>query len=171
MPKVNNGPDWNILVTSLDYDKDTGIFRWKIDCGGRKGNRIKAGSIAGSLNGEGYRDIGINKRVYRAHRLAWLYVTKVWPNCVVDHKNGIVNDNRFDNLRLATDRQSSENRTHKNKYGLKGVSTKRNLFRARIFHNGKSVHIGYYATKEEAAAAYLNKSLELQKEFSVAWRT
>lgn len=170
MPKIKDGPNWSLLVAALDYDPSTGTFRWKIDCGGKSGKRIKAGSVAGGINKEGYRYITIDGRLLSAHRLAWFYVTKEWPNCVVDHRNGKNDDNRFLNLRKASDNQSMANRRSKNKHGLKGVSTKRDLFRARIYHEGKSIHIGYYATREEAHGAYLKKSMELQGEFSYARR-
>lgn len=168
MPKIKDGPNWSLLVTALEYDPSTGIFRWKINVG--RYGRIKAGSIAGGVNKEGYRQIMIAGKHYRANRLAWFYVTKEWPDCVVDHRNGKVDDNRFENLRKASDSQSMANRDHKNKHGVKGVSTKRGLFRARIYHDGKSIHIGYYATKIEAHAAYLRKSMELQGDFSYARR-
>ena len=43
----------------------------------------------------GYLMVSINRKQYRAHRLAWLYVYGVWPNDEVDHINGNKEDNRI----------------------------------------------------------------------------
>ena len=40
---------------------------------------MKAGSIAGTLDSDGNRVIRINRRMYIAHRLAWLLVKGRWP--------------------------------------------------------------------------------------------
>jgi hypothetical protein len=60
-----------------------------------------------------------------AHRVAWALVTGAWPAEDIDHKNGRKDDNRFDNLRLASKRLNQENlrRAQKNNpWGLLGVS-------------------------------------------------
>lgn len=168
MPKIKVQIDVKRLIELLTYDPFTGVFRWRNDAG--RYGRIKAGTIAGNLNGEGYRYICIDGQLLAAHRLAWAYMMGFTPPRIVDHRDGNLDNNSFFNLRLATDGQSMANRTHKNKHGAKGVSTKRDLYRARIYHGGKSIHIGYYATPEEAHAAYVKKSLELQGDFSIAAR-
>lgn len=164
MPKIGKPPSRDRLVEILHYNPDTGEFRWKVDVG--RYGRIKAGSLAGGLNAEGYRQIMIDGVMHRAPRLAVYYMMNVWPSCIVDHINKQRDDNRFINLRLADDHESSRNRKSKNQHGLKGVATKRNLFRARIMVDGKSIHIGYYRTKEEAHAAYLEKARELHGKFA-----
>ena len=55
----------------LHYDPVTGIFT---NIAPRK--KIVVGSVAGSLDQEsGYWMIGLERRRYYAHRLAWLYMT------------------------------------------------------------------------------------------------
>ena len=75
---------------------------------------------------------------------------------VVDHinKNGL--DNRMSNLRLATYVQNAANRgpDKRNLLGIKGVSKRREKYKARIFDNGKQIFLGSFDTKEEASAAY-----------------
>ena len=107
------------LKQILDYDPDTGLFRWKI----KPRSQTDLGDIAGTLC-QGYIRITINKKNYYAHRLAWLYMTGQWPVNTVDHINRIRNDNRISNLREATDQ---EQQFHLGEYknntsGFKGVS-------------------------------------------------
>ena len=61
------------LRSILHYDPATGIFTWKV----RTSSRAKAGDVAGSLNGDGYLCIRLQRRLHRAHRLASL-VVHVW---------------------------------------------------------------------------------------------
>lgn len=166
MPKVKRYICPEYLRSILDYDPHIGVFRWKVDRGGRSNSKIKAGTIAGSMNEEGYWVIGIDGQVYGAHRLAWAWMHGKWPDRIVDHDNQFKTDNRILNLRLADEKQSVRNRKSKNKHGLKGVTVKRGLYRARIMVDGKSIHIGYYLTKEEAHAAYVEKARELHGRFA-----
>jgi hypothetical protein len=141
------------LKEALDYDPNTGMFRWKVSAGS-----VKAGDVAGTYM-DGYRHIQIDGRIYRAHRLAWLYVRGRWPEDGVDHKNGIRDDNRIDNLREATDVQNKQNtikpRSH-NTSGYLGVSmSKIHRPRARIRVDGKVHNLGYFDDPAEAHQAYV----------------
>lgn len=87
---------------------------------------------------------------------------------IVDHKNHNTLDNRKENLRKSTHQQNCFNtRKHKDavhsKY--KGV-TKQRRWRARIRHNYKLIHLGYFNTEEEAALAYNEKAKQLFGEFA-----
>ncbi len=126
---------------------------------GKKGTY--AGAVAGRYNtdGDGYRQIGINRRLYKKHRLAWLYMTGAWPRHEIDHINGDRGDNRFCNLREAT---ASENRRNmrkrvNNTSGYKGVSldAERGLWRARITVDGKDKLLGRFRSPERARIAYI----------------
>ena len=154
------------LFELLDYNKDTGVFTWV----GYRSNRTKKGAIAGNLNTTGYIDIGIDGAVYRAHRLAWMYVKLRSPDKSIDHINGVKTDNRICNLREATTQQNNMNRgvQSNNKTGLKGVGfiAKTNKFRARICVNGKELVIGTFDSKEQAHFAYISYAKQLHKEFS-----
>lgn len=80
----------------LEYCKNTGNFTWKVARGHKP-----AGSMAGSHNAQGYLDITIDGRKYRAHTLAILMMTGVLPSISVDHINGARSDNRMENLRVS----------------------------------------------------------------------
>ena len=157
----------------LDYDPLTGIFRWKVrsDVASKwadRWNRRYAGSIAGGPRTGGDILIRIFKRHYAAHRLAWLYMTRDWPTNDIDHKNTIKSDNRFENLRPATDTQNNCNvgpRRH-NTSGYKGVTKHKNKWVAQICYRGNHIYLGIFTTREEAAAAYREAARQLHGEFA-----
>lgn len=151
----------------LVYDSDTGIFTWRV----RVAMRARAGDIAGHRMRSGYVQIMIDKVHYQAHRLAWLYVTGMWPSGDLDHKDLNKSNNAISNLREATDTQNKGNRRalKNNKLGVKGVlydAKMRRPYRAQIWINGRSVYLGGFATAEEASAAYAAAAVEHFGEFS-----
>src|SRR4029434_9631151 len=90
----------------LTYDPESGLFLWNITTS----NRVRAGDIAGNTeNHYGYRRIGIDGKLYRGARLAWLYMKGEWPPGRVDHKNRNRIDDRWENLRLCTHAQNVAN--------------------------------------------------------------
>src|SRR5260370_40019772 len=90
------------LHSLLDYDPDSGVFRWKCSCDhGRRGRR-SAGDVAGGWAGgrnSAYWMIGIDYRRYLAHRLAWFYVHGEWPPHQIDHIDLDKTNNTLVNLR------------------------------------------------------------------------
>jgi hypothetical protein len=143
------------LKDTLDYDADTGVFVWKI----RPSKAVRAGDVAGCVEKRiGYITIGIGGRVYKAHRLAWLYVYGSWPKGLIDHINGNKADNRIDNLRDVFADGNSQNvrkPNRRNKSGFMGVIWYQNKWRASMSVNGKSKWLGDYSTPEEAHQVYL----------------
>jgi len=102
--------------------------------------------------------------------LAWLFVHGFDPPQQIDHINGIRDDNRIANLRLATVAENSQNvgKQSNNKSGFKGVHwhARGKKFRAQIMANGKSKSLGLFHTAAEAAAAYDIAAAELHGEFA-----
>lgn len=141
----------------LRYSPSTGRFVWRV----KPGKNMTAGTTAGCLSKEsGYVLIGVGGRLYRAHRLAWLYMTGTWPEALVDHRNRVRSDNRWANLRLATPKQSSENITLRsdNTSGVRGVRRPSRAsgskgWHARIYHHGKEIHLGIFKRKADAVLA------------------
>ncbi len=144
----------------LNYDATTGVFTQKI----RTSYRVKIGGIAGHLNIIGYNQIKIDGKLYKAHRLAWLYVYGYMPENDIDHINQRKNDNRIINLREASrtcNIQNSKNRAD-NTSGIKGVSWHKQTkkWRVRIMINKKTVYLGSFADKIQAAKARLKAEIK-----------
>lgn len=153
------------LKKILHYDPKTGVFTYLL----HRSGSATVGSVAGSINGNGYYQIKINHKTYQAHRLAWLYVTGKYPKQILDHINGICADNRFFNLREASYSQNNMNtlRYKNNNSGYKGVCfyARTKKFLARISWNKQSKTIGYFNTAKEASEAYQAYAKVLHGEF------
>jgi len=139
----------------ISYDPDTGIFQWKK----RNGSFCKLGVPITSSERHGYLRVRFRRQGIKLHRLAFYLMTGEWPAYEVDHINGIVTDNRFVNLRLATPAENGFNRARlsaTNTSGYMGVSwnKQKNKWSATIVANRKQIHLGYFLDKEDAAAAY-----------------
>ena len=147
----------------LLYDKDTGVFTWRVS----RSQYARAGGVAGTRHSSGAIYIIIYQRSYRAHRLAWLYVYGYVPTYEIDHKNGKPWQNWILNLREATHSQNCRNRKMQsnNTTGFRGVYRMRNKFQARIKHEGRFLHLGTFATPEEASDVYVKAAQKLHAEF------
>jgi len=154
----------------LEYDPETGVFKrkWRRDIS-KKINTRCVGKLAGSYNEKGYLRISINDRRYYAHRLAWLIVYGEWPDDDIDHIDGDPNNNRIENLRIATRQENLRNsRLQKNNTtGITGVCWRKDVgkFVARIKIDGNYIHLGYFDTLAEAAAARHAAEIEHFGEF------
>ena len=141
------------LKKLLNYNPDTGAFTWVVNVGGRCGSRIKAGSIAGTINSKGYRVINIKGSLHREHRLAFLFMTGSYPKYEVDHINRERCDNRWVNLRDVTHKDNLQNRIFVPKpVGRFGVywDKCKGLWKVTIPLYGKSKHLGYFKNKQDA---------------------
>jgi hypothetical protein len=152
------------LKEVLDYNPETGIFRWKI----RARPQNPVGSVAGSKRKNDYLQIRIKGKNFLAQRLAWLFMTGCWPVAELDHVNRDRTDNRWVNLREATRVQNAINsKDKKNSTGYPGVQvTKEGRFSARVRVGNKRTHLGVYATVEEAAAVVMALRRDLHGEFA-----
>ena len=151
------------LRALLDYNSKTGEFRWRK----RVRQATQPGDMAGSLV-HGYRRIMIDGRSYPAHQLAWLYKKGGWCSQLIDHRDLDPSNNRWTNLRRATRSQNNANtRTlRNNSCGLKGVSPDQGRWRATIRKNGRTYHLGKFATPQAAHAAYAKAARKLFGEFA-----
>lgn len=140
------------LKELLHYDPKTGLFTWLVD---RGAHRCK-GQHPGTPDATGYLMIRVDYVIYKAHRLAWLYMTGEWPSIYVDHINGVRSDNRWANLRSADPAQNTINsKQRSNRFGYRGIArSSKNSFRAEIRIEGRRVYLGNFATPEAASAAF-----------------
>jgi hypothetical protein len=139
----------------LDYDPESGVFRWKV----KPARRYHVGSVAGD-RATGYVRIKVDGESWGAHRLAWLYVYGETPTAHIDHLNGDTLDNRIANLRVASVRQNAQNRWYHRAGKLPGTNylpkrggTKK--WASRIWIDGKLKVLGYFSTEIEAHVAYM----------------
>jgi hypothetical protein len=152
------------LKELLEYNPENGLLIWVT----QRGKGVKKGSVAGTKQ-NGYIQIKIDGKLYKAHRLAWLYVYKEFPENEIDHINEIKDDNRIVNLRLATKRQNMQNISNPradNKSGYLGVCwhNRYKKWYAQISINNKKKYLGYFNTAEEASKAYI-KAKRLHHKF------
>lgn len=151
------------LKQVLHYDPETGIFTWLV-----KISTNKIGEPAGHNDKDGYLRIQIDGKIYRCHRLAWLYAYGIWPKTGLDHEDTIKTNNRIKNLReTKNDGQKFNTGAHKNnKLGYKGIRQVENgRFQARITGKSGLYSIGTYKTLEEACKAYALEAKKVHGDF------
>lgn len=141
-------------VRSLfDYVQTTGQLIWKVT----KSATAPAGSIAGSVNQKGHINLQIDKRMYAAHQIVYLYHMGFIPT-EIDHVNQDKTDNRIENLRLCNSTQNKGNigLLRNNQTGFKGVSLNSHTgkYHAQIKINGKQTYLGRFDYPEDAAKRY-----------------
>lgn len=160
---------WEELNYLFSIDPDAGTIKWKNPPG--KKSEWLYGKPAGNFGHIfGYVNVCINKKDYKRHRLIWFYVHRKWPPSDLDHINGVRNDDRISNLRLATRSQNCWNsaKPSTNKSGHKGVSwsKEKRKWRASIRCENKWSHLGYFDNIDDALIARLSAEQRLHKGFS-----
>jgi len=142
------------LKDRLSYDPVTGIFTWiESPC-----PTVMKGTKAGT-NENGYITIGIDNKVYKAHRLAWLYSYGYMPEQSIDHIDRNKANNKISNLREASSQCNIRNTDNwaTNKSGVKGVywHNQSGRWRAKITVNYKVKVLGNHKAFDEAVCARL----------------
>ena len=170
-------PSVEYLRACFDYDPETGELRWRqrppehfaTKNAWAVWNAKHAGDPAGSLHRGGYYYVSIAGADYKAHRVIFKLVTNDEPPATIDHHHGDPSNNRWDNLRPATWLEQAWNtRTRRNtRSGFRGVylHCRGRRWCARITKNGIEHHLGCFATREEASAAFERAARELHGEF------
>lgn len=169
MPTCKALPSQTKLSELLIYEPDTGLLRWKFrPSGSSQWNGKYAGKATGGISkSTGRLVVRLDGSLYLAHRIAWKMVTGNEP-IDIDHKDGDPTNNRWSNLREATDHQNLRNsKLHHGKLLPKGVShDKSGGYRASIYLNGRCTHLGVFHTPEGAHEAYKSKAAEAFGEFA-----
>jgi hypothetical protein len=138
-----------ILSEHLEYYPTTGELFWKKS----PGQRVAAGTQAGSIDSSGQRQIKFKGKTYQASHVIWFIVHGHQPQ-EIDHRDRNPDNNRLENLREVTHRQNCHNRKRENLSGFPGVSKKNSRWQARITIDGKTKRLGTFDTPELAYAAY-----------------
>jgi hypothetical protein len=144
------------LKESLKYNQFTGIFTWikrparhfesfRIE---RSTNARMSGVNAGTKDKKGYIVICLHGKLYKAHRLAFLYVNGSFPENEVDHIDGDKSNNKFTNLRDVSKSDNMKNASlpSTNTSGTIGVGfhVPANKWRAHIKIEGVYKHLGLF---------------------------
>ena len=141
------------LKELLDYDPETGIFINKTN----RGKKIKKGSKTGHLDKDGYWQICIDYKNYRAHRLVFLYMEGYLPENGIDHIDRNKLNNRRNNLREVSQTCNRRNcNIYKaNKSGVTGVCwyKRDKKWEVSIRNFGKKIFCGYFENIIDAAKA------------------
>lgn len=148
--------DQAYLKELLEYNPDTGQFTWT----DRAFRRMK-NKPAGSFDGN-YIYIGVNRKTYAAHRLAFLYMTGSWPSSIVDHINRNTQDNSWKNLREISYSGNMENTKERKGYYC---DRRDGRFYVEISIQKKKHFLGGFSTAEEAAKCYKEAKLKLHKHY------
>ena len=106
------------------------------------------------------------KKRFLTHRLvaATFLNMKLFDDYVVDHINGIRNDNRVVNLQVVSQRENisvcfrKNKGTFKNKYIGVSFNEASKKYVARIVIDKKMVHLGSFDNEVDAANAYIEKA-------------
>lgn len=123
----------------------------------------------GTRDRYGYGQLGINGQMVKAHRLSFS-----WANPDIDitgvevdhicHTPSCVNP---EHLRTATRKQNMENRSGKSNRnsvsGIRGVcwDQRTGSWRGQVTHHGKRIHVGRFASIQEAQDAVTEKRNQL----------
>jgi hypothetical protein len=121
---------------------------------------------------DGYVTSQLKEKEIKFHRLVMKEFNN--DNQPIDHMNGMKNDNRKENLRVATQSENCMNSIHQNNStsGVKGIvfSKEHNKYRARITVNKKVLHLGYFENLDDAIQARNDAEEKYFGEFSPAKR-
>lgn len=160
---VRRIPTQQQLMELFHYDPITGVFTHLQSRG--KG---RAGGSVGKLSKLGYIEMRVMNRLFRAHQLAYLYMTgeMVEKPFSIDHINGIRSDNRWSNLRKATQTEQVWNTTARKKCqsGLKGAWPCKTTGRWQsiLVDGPRRIWLGRFDTAQQAHEAWIRAARELR---------
>lgn len=151
----------------FEYDEQTGILtRIRRNMFGRS-HAVK--QVVGTKNQHGYIVTRFQNKMIAIHRLIWGIKTGKLPSRKYDinHINGIKDDNRWCNLRLATRGQNNMNSGNpvNNTSGQKGVHPTRGRWYSRIKVDGKIIHLGVFENFNDAVNARKDAEIKYFGEF------
>lgn len=157
------------LKELLRYDPLDGSWAWRVQRRGTARLDDPHGCPVGHVDTKGRLTIGINKRVYRASRLAWLYMTGEWPNGRVYPLDGDPGNMAFANLGVQVCNGTKRPRKRPSGYrhgplayrrgssGVRGVSQEKGgQWIARVTLDGRRRFLGRFVEEQSAIDAVLS---------------
>lgn len=129
-----------------------GFLIRKIDVG----NSISGTVMAYSHGNGGYTSTPVNGKLYKTHRLIWLYHNGYMPEGQIDHIDRNKSNNKIENLREVSQRCNNINSkiSKKNTSGVTGVTwhKSKKIWQSQITIRRKSYHLGSFCEFDEAVA-------------------
>lgn len=147
------------LLSIIHYNAETGEFTWLRTIHSRAIKGTKAGTLSKK---HGYVSIQIFGYVYKAHRLAWFYMTGAWPGNKIDHRDRVKSNNIFSNIRDVTHSMNMQNQSKAHKESTSnfiGVSLHKSTGKwcVQLVRKGvKKRHYGLFDSEEKASQYYQN---------------
>ena len=141
----------------IKYDEGK-LWLWRERWGKRKLKNPYWYELKGALDKDGYRQVNINYKIYKFHRVVYWINNKNWKlhdsstDNSIDHIDRDKSNNNIENLRVVTNQENSWNQD------CKGYSfhKARGKYAAEITVNGKKKHLGRFENEDDARNAYLN---------------
>lgn len=134
-------------IDDLDYTP-TGELIWR-----RTKGRAKKGSLVGWIhNKHGYREMNLDGVRKKVHHVVWFLHRGEWPE-MLDHINGIRDDNRIENLRECTAAENARNRKKKDNRTLPRnvyYSLTEGKYRVYLTIDGKTKSFGTFSELDTA---------------------
>ena len=154
-----------MIFKDIDHTEVKSLFTYKDgDLYWKKNNKK-----AGSLKPSGYTVIEVNKKNMMAHRLIWMYHYGQVDN-FIDHIDSDKNNNKIENLRIATKAQNCWNKKiHPlNTTNCKNVRFRKDSgkYEARITYNKKRIVLGSFDDLELADLVAKEARNKYHKEFA-----
>jgi hypothetical protein len=139
------------VIDDIRYDPDTGFMWWK-----KTGKGRKVDTPIGTVGSQGYRNVTLAGKQYKAHHVVWFIHHGFWPE-ELDHINRDKDDNRIENLRLADRSLQNHNRAMPPpSSGMVGANwnKRKQKYKSAIRVGGLNKHLGYFNCPTAAHLAY-----------------
>lgn len=151
------------IRSCITYDPEEGKIYWKSSTA----RQYSEGMRAGTKTRRGYRCVTIKGSKFPEHHIAWLMYYGEMPK-QLDHINGVRDDNRITNLRVANTSNNCQNSYRKpGNSGIRGVSPSGcGDWVVRVWAFGKKYYLGTYKDIELAELVALEGRQKLHGEFT-----
>ena len=155
----------------IDVEELKKFFRLKDEKLERLDTHYKKGGkwvvVKNKGSGDGYCRVRLNSSMVFYHTIVWILTTgeDIPEGIQIDHINGNKTDNRFENLRLVTDRENRQNMKVHRKGKLVGCSFHKRdgTYIAQVRIGNKQVYLGGYETEQEAHNIYASACKHIEE--------